>query len=198
MTVTLPAHTLRTLLASVIPACDTPSTMTPVLAAIRIKIDASGFIEATATNRFIVAQNSTQADTYNGAGKFLLRVSDAKALIAALPKSRTGGDAKIDITADQMTVDAASAVVTYRAQEGDYPLVERLFVNPDDHAWPEHGVGIGFMPARLVEISKCAQAINRNAAIVFSAQTSNTKPVALRIDDESAADWRGLIMPTRI
>lgn len=198
MTATLPAHKLRTLLASVIPACDTASTTTPVLAAIRISINASGIIEATATNRYIVAQNSTQADTYNGAGTFLLRVTDAKALISALPRAHNGGPASIDITAEGMAVDTASATVTYRAQEGEYPPIDRLFVNPDDHAWPEHGTGIGFTPARLAEITKCAQAIDRNAVLIFNAQTVNTKPVALHIDNEDARDWRGLIMPARI
>ena len=72
-TVTIPAHALRTRLASVIPACAPASANTPVLSAIRIKTDVGGQIEASATNRYIVAQNRVQADTYAGSGTFTLR-----------------------------------------------------------------------------------------------------------------------------
>ena len=205
-TVTIPAHKLRTLLASVIPACAPASANTPVLSAIRIKTDVGGWVEASATNRYIVAQNSVQADTYAGSGTFILRAEDAKQLIAALPKSqpRAGvtNTAILSIEGREMGVEvrvaASTAAYTYSAQDGDYPAIERLLIDPDDHAWPEHGAGIGFTPARLAEIVKCAQAINRNAALVFNAQAVNTKPVALRIDHEDGPDWRGLIMPARI
>ena len=205
-TVTIPAHKLRTLLASVIPACAPSSAGTPVLSAIRIKTDVGGWVEASATNRYIVAQNSVQADTYAGSGTFILRAEDAKQLISALPKTapRAGvtNTAIVNIEGDEMSaevrVSAATATYKYRAQDGDYPAIERLLIDPDDHAWPEHGAGIGFTPARLAEIVKCAQAINRNAALVFNAQAVNTKPVALRIDHEDGPDWRGLIMPARI
>lgn len=206
MTVTLPAHALRTLLASVIPACAPASAGTPVISAIRIKTDVGGQIEASATNRYIVAQNSAQADTYAGSGTFTLRVEDAKQLIAALPKTapRAGATntAILSIEDREMSVEvrvaATTAAYTYSAQEGDFPPIEKLLINPDDHAWPEHGTGIGFTPARLAEITKCAQAIDRNAVLVFNAQAVNTKPVALRIDHENGHDWRGLIMPARI
>ena len=205
-TVTIPAHKLRTLLASVIPACAPASAGTPVLSAIRIKTDVGGWVEASATNRYIVAQNTLRADTYAGAGSFTLRAEDAKQLIAALPKTapRAGvtNTAILSIEDREMSVEvrvaASTAAYKYGAQDGDYPAIERLLINPDDHAWPEHGAGIGFTPARLAEIVKCAQAINRNAALVFNAQAVNTKPVALRIDHEDGLDWRGLIMPARI
>ena len=205
-TVTIPAHKLRTLLASVIPACAPASAGTPVISAIRIKTDVGGWVEASATNRYIVAQNSAQADTYAGSGTFILRAEDAKQLIAALPKTtpRAGvtNTAILSIEGDEMSVEvrvaASTAAYKYGAQDGDYPAIERLLIDPDKCAWPEPGVGIGFLPARLAEITKCAQAINRNAAIVFNAQAENTKPVALRIDHEDGLDWRGLIMPARI
>ena len=205
-TVTIPAHKLRTLLASVIPACAPASAGTPVLSAIRIKADVGGWVEACATNRYIVAQNSAQADTYAGSGTFTLRAEDAKQLIAALPKTapRAGvtNTAILSIEGREMSVKvkiaASTAAYTYSAQDGDYPAIERLLINPDDHAWPEHGTGIGFTPARLAEIVKCAQAINRNAVLIFNGQSENTKPVALRIDHEDGPDWRGLIMPARI
>ena len=205
-TVTIPAHKLRTLLASVIPACAPASAGTPVLSAIRIKTDVGGWVEASATNRYIVAQNTLRADTYAGAGSFTLRAEDAKQLISALPKTapRAGvtNTAILSIEDREMSVEvrvaASTAAYKYGAQDGDYPAIERLLINPDDHAWPEHGAGIGFTPARLAEIVKCAQAINRNAALVFNAQAVNTKPVALRIDHEDGLDWRGLIMPARI
>ena len=205
-TVTIPAHALRTLLASVIPACAPASANTPVLSAIRIKTDVGGWVEASATNRYIVAQNTLRADTYAGAGSFTLRAEDAKQLISALPKTapRAGvtNTAILSIEDREMSVEvrvaASTAAYKYGAQDGDYPAIERLLINPDDHAWPEHGAGIGFTPARLAEIVKCAQAINRNAALVFNAQAVNTKPVALRIDHEDGLDWRGLIMPARI
>ena len=205
-TVTIPAHKLRTLLASVIPACAPASAGTPVLSAIRIKTDVGGWVEASATNRYIVAQNTLRADTYAGAGSFTLRAEDAKQLISALPKTapRAGvtNTAIVNIEGDEMSaevrVGATTATYKYRAQEGDYPATERLLIDPDKCDWPEPGVGIGFTPARLAEITKCAQAINRNAAIVFNAQAVNTKPVALRIDHEDGLDWRGLIMPARI
>ena len=205
-TVTIPAHKLRTLLASVIPACAPASANTPAISAIRIKTDVGGQIEASATNRYIVAQNSAQADTYAGSGTFTLRAEDAKQLIAALPKTapRAGvtNTAILSIEGRELRVEvrvgASTAAYTYSAQDGDYPPIERLLINPDDHAWPEHGTGIGFTPARLTEITKCAQAINRNAVLVFNAQAVNTKPVALRIDHEDGPDWRGLIMPARI
>lgn len=206
MTVTLPAHKLRTLLASVIPACAPTSAGTPILSAIRIKADVGGWIEASATNRYIVAQNTLRADTYASAGAFILRVEDAKQLIGALPKTapRAGvtNTATLTIGGREMSaevaVGASTATYKYSAQDGDYPAIERLLINPDDHAWPEHGTGIGFTPARLAEITKCAQAVNRNAVIVFNGQAVNTKPVALRIDHENGPDWRGLIMPARI
>lgn len=206
MTVTLPANKLRTLLASVIPACSPLSDHTPLLSAIRIKINASGVIEASATNRYIVAQNSIQADTYAGAGTFILRAEDAKQLIVALPKATpraaVANTAILTIDGDEMSaevrVGASTAAYKYSSQEGDYPAIERLLISPDDHAWPEHGTGIGFTPARLAEIVKCAQAIDRNAVLIFNAQDVNTKPVALRIDHENSPDWRGLIMPARI
>lgn len=206
MTVTLPAHKLRTLLASVIPACAPASANTPVLSAIRLKTDMGGWIEASATNRYIVAQNSAQADTYAGSGTFTLRAEDAKQLIAALPKTapRAGvtNTAILSIEGREMSVEvrvaASTAAYKYSAQEGDFPPIERLLVNPDDHAWPERGTGIGFTPARLTEITKCAQAIDRDAVLVFNAQAVNTKPVALRIEREDGPDWRGLIMPARI
>lgn len=206
MTVTLPAHKLRTLLASVIPACAPASANTPVLSAIRLKTDVVGQIEASATNRYIVAQNSTQADTYAGSGTFILRAEDAKQLIAALPKTapRAGvtNAATLSIEGREMSVEvrvaASTAAYKYSSQEGDFPPIERLLINPDDHAWPEHGTGIGFTPARLAEITKCAQAVNRNAALILNGQSENTKPVALRIEDEDGHNWRGLIMPARI
>lgn len=206
MTVTLPAHKLRTLLASVIPACAPAGAGTPVLSAIRIKTDVGGWVEASATNRYIVAQNSAQADTYAGSAAFTLRVEDAKQLIAALPKTapRAGvtNTAILSIEGDEMgaevRVGAATATYKYTSQEGDYPAIERLLIDVNKHDWPEPGVGIGFTPARLAEITKCAQAINRNAVIIFNAQDSNTKPVALRIDHEDGPNWRGLIMPARI
>ena len=205
-TVTIPAHKLRTLLASVIPACAPASAGTPVLSAIRLKTDVGGWIEASATNRYIVAQNSTQADTCAGSGTFTLRTEDAKQLIAALPKTapRAGvtNTAIINIEGDEMSaevrVGAAAATYKYTSQEGDYPAIERLLIDVDKHNWPEPGVGIGFTPARLAEITKCAQAVNRNATLIFNAQATNTKPVALRIDHEDGPDWRGLIMPARI
>ena len=205
-TVTIPAHKLRTLLASVIPACAPVSAGTPVISAIRIKTDVGGQIEASATNRYIVAQNSVQADTYAGSAAFTLRAEDAKQLIAALPKTapRAGvtNTAILSIEGREMSVEvrvgASTAAYKYSAQDGDYPAIERLLINPDDHAWPEHGTGIGFTPARLAEIVKCAQAIDRNAVLIFNAQAVNTKPVALRIDHEDGLDWRGLIMPARI
>ena len=205
-TVTLHAHKLRTLLASVIPACSPLSDHTPVLSAIRIKIDVGGQIEASATNRYIVAQNTMRADTYASAGAFILRTEDAKQLIAALPKTapRSGvtNTVIVNVEGDEMSVDvavgASTATYKYSAQDGDYPPIERLLINPDDHAWPERGTGIGFTPARLAEIVKCAQAIDRNAVIILNAQDSNTKPVALRIDHGNGHDWRGLIMPARI
>lgn len=206
MTVTLPANKLRTLLASVIPACSPPNDHTPVLSAIRIKIDVGGWVEASATNRYIVAQNSAQADTYAGSGTFILRVGDAKQLIAALPKTapRTGvtNTVIVNVEGDEMSaevrVGAATATYKYSSQQGDYPAIERLLIGADKHVWPDDGVGIGFTPARLVEITKCAQAINKNAVIVFNAQNVNTKPVALQIDHEDGHNWRGLIMPARI
>ena len=205
-TVTIPAHKLRTLLASVIPACAPTSTGTPILSAIRIKADVGGWIEASATNRYIVAQNTMRADTYAGAGAFILRTEDAKQLIAALPKTapRAGVTNTATLTIEcremsaEVAVGASTATYKYSAQDGDYPPIERLLIDADKHDWPEPGVGIGFLPARLAEITKCAQAINRNAAIIFNAQDSNTKPVALRIDHENGHDWRGLIMPARI
>lgn len=206
MTATLPAHALRTLLASAIPACAPASANTPVLSAIRLKTDVVGQIEASATNRYIVAQNSTQADTYAGSGTFILRAEDAKQLIAALPKTapRTGvtNAATLSIEGREMSVEvrvgASTAAYKYSSQEGDFPPIERLLINPDDHAWPEHGTGIGFTPARLTEITKCAQAIDRNAVLILNGQSENTKPVALRIEDEDGHNWRGLIMPARI
>lgn len=206
MTVTLPAHKLRTLLASVIPACAAANANTPVLSAIRIKINVGGQIEASATNRYIVAQNSIQADTYANAGSFVLRAEDAKQLIAALPKTapRTGvtNTAILTIDGDEMSIEVrvGSAIASYKysSQQGDYPAIERLLIDADKHVWPDDGVGIGFTPARLAEITKCAQAIDRNAVIIFNAQNVNTKPVALRIDHENGPDWRGLIMPARI
>lgn len=206
MTITLPAHTLRTLLASVIPACAPASAGTPVLSAIRIKTDVGGQIEASATNRYIAAMNSVQADTYAGSGSFTLRVEDAKQLIAALPKAapRAGvtNTAILSIDGDEMSIEVrvGSAIASYKhnSQQGDYPAIERLLIDADKHAWPDYGIGIGFTPARLAEITKCAQAIDRNAVIIFNAQNVNTKPVALRIDHENGPDWRGLIMPARI
>ena len=97
-----------------------------------------------------------------------------------------------------VAVGASTATYKYSAQDGNYPPIERLLINPDDHAWPERGTGIGFTPARLAEIVKCAQAIDRNAVIILNGQSENTKPVALRIDHENGHDWRGLIMPARI
>ena len=75
-TVTIPPHKLRTLLASVIPACAPISAGTPILSAIRIKIDVGGQIEASATNRYIAAQNSAQADTYAGSAETLTRAAN--------------------------------------------------------------------------------------------------------------------------
>ena len=206
MTVTLPTHKLRTLLASVIPACSPLSDHTPVLSAIRVKIDVGGQVEASATNRYIVAQNSAQADTYAGAGSFILRVEDAKQLIAALPKTapRAGvtNTVIVNVEGDEMSaevrVGATTATYKYSSQQGDYPAIERLLIDADKHAWPDYGIGIGFTPACLAEITKCAQAIDRNAIIIFNAQNVNTKPVALRIDHEDGHNWRGLIMPARI
>ena len=140
-TVTIPAHKLRTLLASVIPACAPASANTPVLSAIRIKTDVGGWIEASATNRYIVAQNSAQADTYAGSGTFILRAEDAKQLIAALPKTapRAGvtNTAILSIEGGEMGVEvrvaASTAAYKYSAQGGDYPAIERLLINPDDH-----------------------------------------------------------------
>lgn len=205
-TVTLPPHKLRTLLASVIPACAPTSAGTPILSAIRIKTDVGGWIEASATNRYIIAQNSAQADTYVGAGSFILRVEDAKQLIAALPKTapRSGvtNTVIVNVEGDEMSaevrVGAATATYKYSSQQGDYPAIERLLIDADKHDWPAPGVGIGFIPARLTEITKCAQAIDRNAVIILNGQSENTKPVALRIDHENGHDWRGLIMPARI
>lgn len=205
-TITIPAHKLRTLLASVIPACAPASANTPVISAIRLKTDVGGQIEASATNRYIVAQNSAQADTYAGSGTFILRAEDAKQLISALPKTapRAGvaNTAILSIEGREMSVEvrvgASTAAYKYSAQDGDYPPIERVLINPDDHAWPEHGTGIGFTPARLAEIVKCAQAINRNAVLILNGQSENIKPVALRIDHEDGPDWRGLIMPARI
>ena len=205
-TVTIPAHKLRTLLASVIPACAPTSAGTPILSAIRIKADVGGWIEASATNRYIVAQNTMRADTYAGAGAFILRTEDAKQLIAALPKTapRAGVTNTATLTIEcremsaEVAVGASTATYKYSAQDGDYPPIERLLINPDDHAWPEHGTSIGFTPARLAEIVKCAQAIDRNAVIILNGQSENTKPVALRIDHENGPDWRGLIMTARI
>ena len=205
-TVTIPAHKLRTLLASVIPACAPTSAGTPILSAIRIKADVGGWIEASATNRYIVAQNTMRADTYAGAGAFILRAEGAKQLIAALPKTapRAGVTNMATLTIEgremsaEVAVGASTATYKYSAQDGDYPPIERLLIDADKHDWPEHGTGIGFTPARLAEIVKCAQAIDRNAVIILNGQSENTKPVALRIDHENGHDWRGLIMPARI
>lgn len=194
-TITLPAQTLRTALASVLP-CTSKDRTLPILNAVRLVIGAGEF-KAMATDRFSISRYSAiEHVKTEGEGAITLAATDAKALIAAIPKPNRlnrADEASLAIEDDKLTITLIGASLTYTGVEGDYPPIERLIPDNDDNT-----IGrVGLNHAILKQMTDCVKALNtRNSALVFTPGENNTKPIRLTV--ENAPEWTGLIMPMRI
>ena len=194
-TITLPAQTLRTALASALPCASKDRTL-PILNAVRLVVEVGEF-KAMSTDRFSISRYSAiEHVKAEGEGAITLAVADTKALIAAIPKpNRINRADEVSLTIEdgKLTVALIGATLTYTGVDGDYPAIERLIPDGDDNT-----IGrVGLNHSTLKQMTDCVKALDaRNSALVFTPGESNTKPIRLTVED--APEWTGLIMPMRI
>lgn len=195
MSITLNAAHLARTLANAAIFSDTDATV-PVLCSVHLELR-DGYLIATSTDRYQLAEQRLKADELDGAGlePVILHTDDLKAF---LPVLKAAKGAFITLHNEDWANLGYSGVHTgtIPTTHGDYPKVGRLL---EDNLEKVKGTGaievLGLNPQYLANLGRIRDLEKgKPATAVHLAFSAPNKPVVWHIGDHA----RGMIMPLRL
>lgn len=195
-TITIAAHTLRSLLEGAAVAAGTDKTL-PMLNAVNLEW-APGRLTAVATDRYRLCVGEVSVAGLEDSGSILLPLDDVRELIRALPKLKRGLVASVTVSGTERGVAFTGDGWTRNIDALDATFVAWSAIMWDHENERGDVNRIGFNPTLLAGMSKVPTEKGQPWVLNFKEPKKSAIATCHLSDGADRIDWRYLIMPVRL
>ena len=186
--ITVPAADIADLLTGAAIAADKGKNALDTLNAVYLSAT-GGTITAAASDRYRLVAGELAGE--GELAQTAIRLSDLKAILAAIKSERVSRDITFTRAGDSLSVAIGGTSLTIQLGTGVFP--------PYKHLVPRESVaiqGISFNPAYMADFSK-VPCSNKAGSMLTMAFSGETKPIKVTIPHDKIT-WVALLMPMRV